>query len=199
MYLYGSFDPAHQNPIEHTRDQREKLIQLADYLRTLPPEKVANFDLTQWATLRDEDNVDDALCFLDEVPGTYKDAVEDSITEAYGTLKENVPASCGYAACACGHATTLFGKQGLCLMFNTYEGKLDHCTLAYIPPGKDRRTTLGFYAASEFFGIPYETSEEFFLSGNYIDDEDIVSSADITPVTVADKIDKWLKENPFLL
>jgi hypothetical protein len=116
----------------------KRLTKLADYLQyEVKPKK---FDLNTWATIE----------------GNILDSMDDQILSSVLTESVLNP-KCGTTACAFGHAGTIksFRRAGLKLIVDDF---------AEIVKYEDKE---GFDAASEFFGIDYESSLYLFDPGEY--------------------------------
>jgi hypothetical protein len=160
----------------------ERLYTLAQFLRTIPEEKL---DMRIWTA--HADNTDKRV--LEPI---YQDRVmcEPENRDIYSTcVREH---NCGTAACALGWATTIteFNRDGL-VIANYNPALVDWDTMNVIESDP-------FRAAAKFFGITlndasnlFSNNEEFY-GWNPDGDEDEDDYV-ITPVMVADKLEEILK------
>ena len=124
--------------------QRKRLEKLAEFLKTVPPEK---FDMEQWMDTEDA-----------------TDATERS---------RDVPVdanACGTVGCAMGWATTIpsFRKAGLRLFrITNYLGQPSSACHVALVDKKTGHISSDFSAAADFFGISISESEKLFSPDHY--------------------------------
>lgn len=144
--------------------EKKRLLTLAKYLRRLKPSQL---DMDSWVTQN----------------GSATGTSTRSAWSTYANITKLTEGSCGYAACAVGHAGSIrsFREAGF-KMVATDRGTI---WPSYVT--KDSKVLYNWEAVEAFFGLTYLEAERLFGAYSY-------HSRQPGPKLVAERIETFVKE-----